>query len=140
MTLSAVRSAASTIAARRSVTLSSDGGFFWGGGFLEAIWSRSLKRRQQGIADQADCKLGLFGVEDQGRKQPQGAGLGDVDDQATLEQVGAHRGRVDSLLEADAEHKPATAHLANPVEGEQGIAQSPPQLPDRAQQARVVDD
>src|SRR4051812_39939836 len=111
MTLSAVRSAASTIVARRWVTLSS------GGGFFELIWSRSLERRQQGFADQADGPIDLPGIEGQRGQHPQGSRLGHVYDQAALEQVGAERRRVDPLLQADAEHQPAAAHLLNAVEG-----------------------
>ena len=101
---------------------------------------RSLERLEERFTDQRHGALDLLSVDDQRRQQAQGSGLGDVDDQATLEQIGADRGCVELRLKTDTEHQPATTDLAHAAQSAQTLAEDGAVFAHGAQQHRIIDD
>ncbi len=123
ITLSAARSAASTIASSRSRGVGSQVALLLGdvAGVAAAAHRADKPRRDSPIRPTAESTWSESITSGGSRRSV--SGRGDVDDQAALEQVGADGGGVDPLLEPDADHQPAAAGLAHALERLQPLAQ-----------------
>src|SRR6476469_4660140 len=100
-----------------------------------------LQRRPscKGLCEQRDGLLGVLVGDGQRWQQANRSWLRDIDDQPALEQVGSEPLSVESLIEADAEHQTAAAHLAHTVQRRDRLAEARAEIANPPQQLLLVD-